>query len=445
MILYDTFSVNIGIKNTKESKSRSAGVATSRKSKELSILASREASSSSSCINNIPSERRSDKFFHSLRNENCSINDKSVCTKHVVHNQDDAKENLDPIRSRMLLHGGTLDNVSLTNGVDDTDTMSDRFYDENDSETRLVSSDTNLSILNKKTIYNTNVDNVTDVTLVPNSCNQLGSRVDLEGVQQHKVFARNTIPMPAEERPGVRLFCKENRIAHVDFDLNVVNMNKNIEKVSQDVTTLMSQQTDGDRIDNDTDDSSTLWNGYKSLDSTYVMKSKTNNRNIARVSNITKFNEHSILNKQINTYDSKKFIRCMAFQESTIRRDSETRTKNNGFCLKVSIDLCKIQNLIDSKPELFENRKYDASGQRCKNTSWLGDCTRQVKYCDIESSDSIGNCLPKSRELQKSNYTCNVERIPRDAFPVANMFLRYQKSIQDGNRIRNFDKDVLDR
>lgn len=441
MILYDTFSVNIPIKNSKESKSRSAGVAASRKSKESSILASREASSSSDCINNIPTERqRSDKFFRSLKNENCSINDKSICAKYVVHSQDDAKENLDPIRSRMLSHSSTLGNVSPTNDVDDTDTMSDCFYDENDSETRLVSSDTNLSVLNKKTIYNTNIDNVTDgVTLVANSCNQLCSRVDLESVQHHKVFARSAVPGSAEERLGARLCCKEtNRIVHnVDFDLNVVNMNKNVEKVLQDdVTTPMSQHTDGNKIDNDTDDSPVSWNGYRSLDSKYVMKPKASNRNIVRVSNITRFNEHNILNKQINTCDSKKFIRCMAFQENTIRRNSETRAKNSEFCLKVSVDLCKIQNLIDSKPELFENREHDANDQRYKNTSWLGDyAQQQVRYCDIESSDSINNCLPKSRELRKSNYTCNVEHVQRD-FPAANTFLRYQKSIQGRNRIR---------
>ncbi|XP_071568087.1 uncharacterized protein [Temnothorax nylanderi] len=449
MILYDAFSVNVPMKKPRESKNRSA---TSRKSKESSILASRKASCSSDYIDNIPAEgQRSDKLFRSSKNGSCSINDKSTCARYVAHGQDDTKENLDPIRSRMLSRSDTFDDVNPMNNVDDAVTMSDRFCGENNNETRLVSSDTNLSVVNE-TICNTNVDSVTDgVTFVPNNCNQ-GLRVSLEGVQQHKAsnHSRSAIPASAEDRPGARLFCKEsNRIIHsVDFDLNVVNMNKNVEKVSQDdITVPTSRHVDGDRIGNNhTDDSPTLWNGYKPLDSTNVMRPKVNNRNIARVSNITRFNEHSILNKQIDACDSRKFIRCVGFQENTVRRNGETGAKNNEFCLKVSVDLSKIQNLIDSKPELFENRKHNANDQRCKRTSrllGLDDCARQqVRYCDIESNDNISNCLPKGRELQKSNYACNVERMQQDVFPGANTFLRYQKSNQG---IRDFDKDVLDR
>ncbi|TGZ37682.1 DNA polymerase zeta catalytic subunit [Temnothorax longispinosus] len=449
MILYDTFSVNVPMKKPRESKNRSA---TSRKSRESSILASRRASCSSDHIDNIPAEgQRSDKLFRSSKNGSCSINDKSTCARYVAHGQDDTKENLDPIRSRMLSRSDTFDDVNSMNNVDDAVTMSDRFCGENNNETRRVSSDTNLSVVNE-TIYNTNVDSVTDgVTIVPNNCNQ-GLRVSLEGVQQHKAsnHSRNAISASAEDRPGARLFCKEsNRLIHsVDFDLNVVNMNKNVEKVSQDdITVPTSRHVNGDRIGNNhTDDSPTLWNGYKPLDSTNVMRPKVNNQNIARVSNITRFNEHSILNKQIDACDSRKFIRCVGFQENAVRRNGETRAKNNDFCLKVSVDLSKIQNLIDSKPELFENRKHNANDQRCKRTSrlpGLDDCARQqVRYCDIESNDNIGNCLPRGRELQKSNYTCNVERMQQDVFPGANTFLRYQKSNQG---IRDFDKDVLDR
>lgn len=442
MTLYDTFSVNIPIKKfPKENESRSAGMAASlRKSKESSILASREASCSSVHIDNIPTERqRCDKLFHSLKNEKCLINDKST---YVTRGQDDVKENLDPIKSRMLSRSGTLDDVNSTSNVDDTVTMS--FYGENET----VSSDTdNLSTLSQP-ICNTNIMDMEccGITRVANSCNQ-NVQVNLEDLQR-KDCVRNATSVSVEERPGARLFCKEtNRLIHnVDFDLNVVNTNKNVEKVSQnDIIVPTSQHSKDDRIDNDhTDDSSPSWNGYKAVDSTNIIKSKVNNRNIARgVSNITRFNEHNILNKQIDTCGSRKFIRCIAFQDNTVRYNGDTREKSNDFCLKVSIDLCKIQNLIDSKPELFENRERDVNNQRLKHMNRISNldayAQQQVKYCDIEINNS---CLPKSRELQKSNYMYNVEHMQREIYPSANTFLCFQKSNQ---RIRDFHKDILDR
>ncbi|XP_072748731.1 uncharacterized protein [Anoplolepis gracilipes] len=67
------------------------------------------------------------------------------------------------------------------------------------------------------------------------------------------------------------------------------------------------------------------------------------------------FNEHNILNKQIDASDSIKFIRCLAFDKNTVNHNNENNFRHNDSesCLKVSIDLCKIQSLIDSKPELF--------------------------------------------------------------------------------------------
>ncbi|KAG5322009.1 G2E3 ligase, partial [Acromyrmex heyeri] len=339
MILYDTFSVNISMKNLKESK-RLADVAASREVKKMSTIASREASCSSD-IDNITTERH----ICSLKNENFLINDKM----YIAHSRDDAKENLNPIRSKVLSHNDTLDNVNTTTNIDSA--MNNCFKNENDNETCLVSSDTNISVLNR-TICNTNVD-----TIVPLISNQ-GSRVSLETVQQHKQTSiHSVISVHTEEKSRAQLFFKEtNRIVHnVDFDLNV-NMNKNIEKISQNDITVLSQHTD--EIGNDhTDDSPTSQNGLKYLNSMNV-RSKINNRNVTRVSNIAKFNEHSILSKQIDACNSKKFIQCIAFQENTVRRNGETRIKNNEFCLKVSIDLCKIQNLIDSKPELFKNPKH---------------------------------------------------------------------------------------
>lgn len=375
MTLYDTFSVNISMKNLKESK-RLAGIAAPREAKEISTIASREASCSSDYIDNIATERQcSDKLFRSLKNENLLINDKT----YIVHSRDDAKENLNPIRSTVLSlpHNNTLDNVNSTSNVDSA--MNNRFRDENDSETCLVSSDTNVSVLNRK-ICNTNVDSVVDsVSLISNNCNQ-DSRVGLETVQQHKASMHNVISVHTEERSRAQLFFKEtNRIIHsVDFDLNVVNMNKNMEKISQNDITILSQHTDSDKIDNDhTDDSPTSQNSLKNLNSTNV-SSKINNWNVTRVSNTTKFNEHSILNKQIDACNSKKFIQCIAFQENTVRHNGETRTKNKEFCLKVSIDLCKIQNLIDSKPELFKNRKHNANDQWHTHTNRLPDLDNYV-------------------------------------------------------------------
>lgn len=453
MTLYDTFSVNISLKNPKEGKSRLPGVAAPRAPKESSTLkAPREASCSSDHIDNTSAERqRSDNLFRVSKNENSLIDDKTMC---VAHGQDDAKENLDPIRTRMLSHSGMLDNVSLTSNVDDAATTNSRFCGENDSgETRLASSDTNLSVLNRNTTRNANVD--TDgVTFVPSNCNQGNLRVDLEGAQQHKeapcAMRCSAIPvLPAEERPGARLFFKENNriIPSVDFDLSVVNMNKTVEKVSQAVTVPTSLRTDDDRISNEnhTDDSPTLRNGCKHLDGTNVMRPMDNNRNVS--SSITRF-ERSILNKQIDMYESRKFIRCTAFQENHVRHNGRIRARSNGeFGLKVSIDLFKIQNLIDSKPELFKNRMRDADDQRdtCLLPG-LDEYTRQqVRYCDIASSGSISS--PKNRELQKPSYACNIECTQRDIFPVsANTFLRIrpQKSNQ-GVKYLDFNKDILDR
>ncbi|XP_011881897.1 PREDICTED: uncharacterized protein LOC105569778 [Vollenhovia emeryi] len=437
MTLYDIFSVNIATKTPKESKNRPA--AASRKSRDSSILASREASCSSDYFDNIPTERqRSDKILRTSRNESCSVNDRSACARYMTRSQDDAKENLDPIRSRILSRSGILDNTNPANNIDDLVTTGG----ETDGETRLVSSDINLSALNE-TAYNTNADSITDSAPFVQSSYDRGSRVNVD-VQQHKVPACNAIPRAAEERPGARLFCKEtNGIVHnVEFDLNVINRNKIVEEVLQDdVAVLTSQRTDGDRISNDTDDSPTLRNGYKSSDNTNVM-TKINNSNIAHVSNITRFNEHSISNKQIDKCDTGKFIQRMTFQENSARRNGETRTKDNEFSFKVSVDLWRIQSLIDSKPELFENQVRNVN-QRCRHTNrliGLDYCSSQLRYCDIKSSD--GNRLSKSKELQKSNYSYSVEHMQRDAFPSTNTFLQYQKS----NRgIQDFDKDILDR
>lgn len=360
MVLYDTFSVNIPIKNSKESKIRSANLAAQRESKELSYHASGETSSSAEYIDNIQTaEQRFFKLFRSSKNENL-IHDK---TKYIVHGQDDTKENLDPDRSKMLSRNDTFDN-SLVNDICDTMTVHDSFCDETDNEMYLVSSDTNLSTLHP-TICNKNVeDSVMDgVTFVSNDRKQT-LQVNWEDVQQHKQISIYDMTPASTEEKIARSFCKEtSRIVHnVDFDFNIVKTNKNIEKILQDditVSTNRHKRDNNRKIGNYcTDDSQTmLRNSYKHLDNTNVIKPKVANWSATRVSNIM-FNEH-ILNRQIDTSSSVKFIRCLAFNENTVSRNSENnfRHNNSESFLKVSIDLCKIQSLIDSKPELFVNQK----------------------------------------------------------------------------------------
>ncbi|KAL6255966.1 hypothetical protein P5V15_013203 [Pogonomyrmex californicus] len=439
MILYDTFSVNIPTKNPKKNKNQSADILISRELKRSSTIASRtrdEASCSSDYVDSTSIEEQCFDKLRFSKNDNFLINDKSTCVNYVARDCDDAKENLDPIKSKML-RTNNFGNVNLTNSIDDTASTSDHSCDENDSETCLVFSD-NLSV--NRTICNTNVD-TNDVTHVSNDCQS--SQVNLESVQQYKQTYGHSV-IPVEERSSARLFCKEtNRIVHsVDFDLDVVKMNKNVEKVSQDDVTISTNRHSDDKIDNNhTHDSPTLQNGYKHLDNMHVMRPRVNNREI---SNITRFNEHSILNKQIDTCN-KKFIRCTAFQENTVYHNNEISTKyNNDSGLKVSVDLCKIQNLIDSKPELFVNRDHDINNQRRKRTNRLNGredyARQQVRYYNIEKSDTIGQF--KNRELQKSSYTYNVEHMQvRDGLSGTSTF-QYQKVNQG---IRCFDKHILDR
>lgn len=366
MVLYDTFSVNIPIKNFKESKIRSANVTAQQELKESSYYAADEASSNAEYIDNIQTVEQRFKLSRSSKNENL-VNDK---TKHVIHGQDDTKENLDPVRSKMLSRNGTFDN-SLVNDIGDTVTIHDSFCGETGNEIRLASSDTNLSALNR-TICNKNVEDTVkdDIAFISNDRNQIlhGS---WEDVQQHKQVSVHDMTPARTEEKITRSFCKENnRIVHnVDFDFNIVKTNKNIEKILQDDITVSTNQHNKDNniiIDNDyIDDPQTmLQNGYKHLASTNVTRPKLLNWNATRVSNIM-FNEHSILNKQINKSNS-EINQRLTFDENTVNRNSENNFKHNNSecCCKISIDLCRIQSLIDSKPELFVNQKCNVDKRR---------------------------------------------------------------------------------
>lgn len=420
MVLYDTFSVNIPINNSKESKIRTANGAASRELKELSYHAKNcpsardEASSTIDYIDDLQTaEQRFVKFSRSLKNETHLINDK---TKYIARGKDDAKENLDPVRSKMLLRNSIFGN-NLENDIDDTmTTVEDSFCGETDNEMRLVSSDTNLSTLNK-TISNRNVEDnvIDDVAFVSNDRNQI-LQANWEDIQQHKQVPMYDIMTPTEDKTTRSFYKETNRMVHnVDFDFNIVKTNKNIEKILQDDITISTNRHNRDsnrKIGNDhTDDSQTmLRNSYKHLDSTNVMRPKVQNLSATRISSIL-FNEHSILNKQINASYSVKFIRqCLTVDEKNNVNRNENNIKNNNSedsfkCnnsepgLKVSIDLYKIQNLIDSKPELFVNQKCNIHEQR-KCTTQLydqGNCTQQQVRYNIENSDSINHHPSKSK------------------------------------------------
>ncbi|EFN72517.1 G2/M phase-specific E3 ubiquitin-protein ligase [Camponotus floridanus] len=362
MVLYDTFSVNIPIKNSKESKIRSANVTAQQELKESSYYAADEASSNAEYIDDIQTVEQQFKFSRSSKNENL-VNDK---TKYVIHGQDDTKENLDPIRSKMLSRNSTYNN-SLVNDSGDTVTIHDSFCGETGNEIRLASSDTNLSALNR-TICNKNVEDTVkdDIAFVSNDRNKIlhGSWQD---VQQHKQVSVQDMTPPCTEEKFVRFYKENNRIVHnIDFDFNIVKTNKNIEKILQDdMTVSTNQHKDNNIIDNDyIDDSQTmLQNGYKHLACTNVTRPK--------LSNIM-FNEHSILNKQINKSDS-EINQRLTFDENTVNRNSENNFKHNNSecCCKISIDLCRIQSLIDSKPELFVNQKCNVDDKWCKYKSQL--------------------------------------------------------------------------
>lgn len=372
MVLYDTFSVHIPIKNSKESKIRSVNVIAQQEPKELSYYAVDEVSSNAEYVDDIQTVERFVKFSRSSKNENL-VNDK---TKYIVHGQDDTKENLDPVRSRMLSRNGTFDN-SLVTDIEDTVTIHDSFC-ETDNEIHLVSSDTNLSTLNQ-TICNKNVEDSMkdDVAFVSNDRNQT-LHASWEDIQQHKQISVHDVTPARTEEKIARSFCKEtNRIVR-NVDFNIVKTNKNIEKILQDDITVSTNQHNRDsnkKIDNDyTDESQTmLRNSCKYLASANVTKPKVLNWNATRVSNIM-FNEHSILNKQIDKFDS-EITQHLTFDENTVNRNSENnyRHNNSECCFKISIDLCRIQSLIDSKPELFVNQKYNVDDKRRKCKSQLYD------------------------------------------------------------------------
>lgn len=425
MILYDTFSVKISMDHSKKRKIRSSSlVAPNPKKLCTSTSRSRsEASSSFDCSDGASTaeQQRVDKVLRSTRSENYLINDKTKC---ITRGRDEAKENLDPIKSKTLLR--RFNNVNLTSEASDTLIKSD-VCDENDDEIRAISSD-NSSALNR-TNCSMNVDNVVnDVGFVTSDRNK-NLRIN-EDVKQ----PNQTSSAEKELNDGARPFCKET--IH-NFDLSVINANKNAEKVLHDNITVSTRENSHivDDIGDHTDDMLRLSNN-KHADSMAV-RLKTQDQSLAQVSNV--FNEDSV-HKQIDAYDSRKFIRCRALNESFINRDRDNRSNCSNDSFKVSIDLNKIQNLIDTKPELFSNEKQDDEWQKC--TSRQASCTQEV-MCNIENNKNINHQSLKNGELQISNGTSNVEQTPinRDTFSSISTFVSYQKSKRG---LRYLDKCILD-
>jgi len=350
MILYDTFSVNISIKNSKENKKRSATLISS---KECITRARREASSSKDYI----VEQCIDKY-RSFKNENCLIND-----KHITCSNDDVKENLDPIRSKT--HNDTFNNSNLMNDTDNTMIPND-YVCENDNEKQFISNDINLSTFNPK-IYNMNTDNVTDD--IQSVCNQI-SRTNFENVQQ--ISLSNIIPKSKE---GIanndRSFCKKiDKIEYSVDDLNVVNTNKSVERVSQnDITSFTNKYVDDNReIRYDCIDNHSGLLNDKRFNNTDIIIPKEQDRDSIHIAKVTR-DKYNILNKQIDKHNAESSIQCIAFYENY---KSKNNIKSNvKSCFKISIDLCKIQNLIDTKPKLFIKQNHNDNNQQHKNINYL--------------------------------------------------------------------------
>nr|XP_012233989.1 PREDICTED: uncharacterized protein LOC105678868 isoform X1 [Linepithema humile] len=410
MVLYDTFSVNIPLDRSRKRKIRPTSSVTPEP-KRLCTPASRsrsEASSSFDHSDGASTAEYVDKVLRSTRNENHLVNDKARC---ITRGRDEAKENLDPVKSKTLSR--RFCNVNLSE-ADEMVIKSSCVCGENDGEIRVISSD-NPSALNR-TNCNTNADNVAD-GFVSSDRNQ-NLRINLEDVKQP-----NQVCSMEEENDGAKSFNKE---AIHNFDLNIINANKSAEKVLHDnitASTGENQHVDDNKITitDRTNDTSRLWNNNKHLRSTNIRKLKAQNQSVAQVSNV-------IINdtKQIGTYNSEKFTRCGALNKSFINCNSNNESDCSDDSFKISIDLNKIRNIIDAKPELFVNEKRNDEQHKC--SSQQANSTQQQMVYNI-ANKNINDQSLKNGELQIPNDTSNVKQNPvnRDTFSNMNTFASYQK------------------
>lgn len=185
MILYDTFSVNISVKNSTKNKSKSNITDCESDGEEftLSSQAENEVSSSSDYIDRTRITECMDKSRRITKNEDYLNNDKIKSAVNVVgvvadRDHDETKENLDPI-FKTVSHNNISDNINLPNDIDNI-LNNDYTYIDNHNQISLVSTgDINSTTLNRTICdtrldtTNTSLDNTEGTTIY---CKQLHSR-----------------------------------------------------------------------------------------------------------------------------------------------------------------------------------------------------------------------------------------------------------------------------
>ncbi|XP_025162944.1 uncharacterized protein LOC105185627 isoform X2 [Harpegnathos saltator] len=426
MTLYDTFSVNISVENPATYNKIKPSIAMQELGERpFSSQTQYEALSSPDHVNN-------DIFA------NCLIEDRTEYTADamavVIH--DDAKENLDPV-SRTAPNTVTSSNINLinANGVDATnDTWQNS--SEHDAQTCLIRSNINSNALDRA-ICNTIIDNNTE----KDNDRSQNSRVEnREGVQRKQFVCNPSTPVAESSWLSHR-----RTIYSINSDLNIVRTNKNVEKILQNNVTVMTNRHSDDSRTTDNSPTSHLHNfSYvrtnrrksksQHSDQTDVAKLQTQDQNVPNII----FNEHSISNRQIGACNSSQLIHCMA------SCDDENNYDYDDSNVRVSIDLHKIQNLIDSKPELFlsdeEDNDSESNRRRRRCISRLrgaNDYTQlQAKFHDTENNDNVRHSSLRNDDLQKLSQTSVIEA-RGTLYSNANIFNRFRKRERE---TRYFDK-----
>lgn len=420
MVLYDTFSVNIPVDNPAKDNKTRPGITAREPGRRP--LTSQTRCQASAGLNHASGDSLASRLTDDMAER---IVDATAVVAH-----DDVKENLDPV-SRTVSRNVFPDNVSLVNGVDDEDATNDaRRQREHDAQTRLAPSDTNSNALDRAICHIT-VDNNTGKDDNRNQDPQIDHR---DGVQCKQTTMEDSGWLPYRRT-----------IHSIDSDLNIARMNNNVEKIlHNNLTVATSQRVDSKETDSSraTGDSLTSRSHLPHVTANHrrsnnharsVSKSRNRNRNVANVPNIT-FNERSISNKQIDACDSSQLIRCVAFRDDD---DEDSYVYNNDHTVRVSIDLHKIQNLIESSPELFvsDNEDVDVDGdsndgrhrRKCISRLRVKDVYTQTKFHDTENNDGKRHSSFKNGELLTLG-RANVERIETQDSLYANTFNRKRET-----------------
>ncbi|XP_014478792.1 PREDICTED: uncharacterized protein LOC106746574 isoform X2 [Dinoponera quadriceps] len=405
MTLFDTFCVNIPVENpTMGSKNRPDTTIGALGERSLSSQRQCEALSSSDHVND-------DSLMSRLTDDTTE----RVADAATVVAHDDAKENLDPV-SRTVPRNVVSNNVSLANGANDVDATNDSRQRKYDAQTRLTD-DVNSKALDRA-MYNTTTDS------------NMGKDDDQSPRVDHREGVQRKQSTPVTEENG-RLSYRRT-IHNIDSDLNIVRTNRNVEKVLQNNVTVTSNRrtddkgADGSRATNGSRTASrsrNLYANHRKSTNSHPDRTRSQTRTVTNAPNIM-FNELSISNRQIDACDSSDSIRCMTFDDPTVR---------------VSIDLDKIQNLIESKPELFasDDEEKVKDDDRCRKyikRSHNDDYT-QLKFHDTESNDDTRHSPFRNCELEVGRKT--VDKIETRDSLYGNTFSRYRKRELES---RYFDK-----